>query len=130
MSLWWQQMTLVMLGGALGAAGRFWLGGLMLRHVGNGIPWGTLSANLIGAFAAGFIAIWLEGRGPQALYWRAFLLVGMLGALTTYSALMLECLLFTRSDRASLMVGYLGGTLLGGFALVWLGARLATVLRG
>lgn len=130
MSLWWQQMMLVVLGGALGAAGRFWLGGLMLRHVGNGIPWGTLTANLVGAFAAGFIAIWLEGRGPHALYWRAFLLVGMLGALTTYSALMLECLLFTKSDRASLMFGYLGGTLVGGFALVWLGARLATVLRG
>ncbi len=130
MSLWWQQMLLVMLGGALGAAGRFWLGGMMLRHVGNHIPWGTLTANLVGAFAAGFIAIWLEGRGSQALYWRAFLLVGMLGALTTYSALMLECLLFTKSDRAGLMFGYLGGTLVGGFALVWLGARLASILRG
>ena len=130
MSLWWQQLMLVMLGGAIGAAGRFWLGGMMLRHIGNGIPWGTLTANLIGAFAAGFIAIWLEGRGPHALYWRAFLLVGMLGALTTYSALMLECLLFTKSDRASLMFAYLGGTLVGGFALVWLGARLANVLRG
>jgi fluoride exporter len=50
--------------------------------------------------------------------------------LTTYSALMLECLLFTRSDRAGLMLGYLGGTLVGGFALVWAGARLATALRG
>ncbi|MDI1253374.1 CrcB family protein [Thermomonas sp.] len=130
MSLWWQQLMLVMLGGALGAAGRFWLGGAMLRHVGDSIPWGTLVANLGGAFAAGFIAIWLEGRGPQALYWRAFLIVGMLGALTTYSALMLECLLFTKSQRAGLMFGYLGGTLIGGLALVWLGARLATVLRG
>ncbi|MEO6155972.1 MAG: CrcB family protein [Thermomonas sp.] len=128
MSLWWQQLMLVMLGGALGAAGRFWLGGSM-RHLGNGMPWGTLAANLGGAFAAGFIAIWLEGRGPQALYWRAFVIVGMLGALTTYSALMLECLAFTRSQRTGLMFGYLGGTLIGGFALVWLGARIATGLR-
>jgi CrcB protein len=129
MSLWWQQLMLVMLGGALGAAGRFWLGGFMLRHVGDGMPWGTLAANLGGAFAAGFIAIWLDGRGPQALYWRAFLIVGMLGALTTYSALMLECLLFTRSQRAGLMLGYLGGTLVAGLVLVWAGARLAMLLR-
>ena len=47
MSLWWHQMMLVMLGGALGAAGRFWLGGSMLRHVGNSMPWGTLTANLV-----------------------------------------------------------------------------------
>lgn len=129
MSLWWQQLVLVMLGGALGAAGRFWLGGAMLRQFGTGIPYGTLAANLIGSFAVGFLAIWLEGRGPQALYWRAFLIVGVLGALTTYSALMLECLLMARSQRQDLLLGYLGGTLAAGLVLVWAGARLAATLR-
>ena len=129
MSVWWQQLVLVMLGGALGAAGRYWLGGAMLRQFGDGIPYGTLAANLIGSFAVGFLAIWLEGRGPQALYWRAFLIVGVLGALTTYSALMLECLLMARSQRSDLLLGYLGATLVGGFMLVWAGARLAGVLR-
>jgi CrcB protein len=128
-SLWWQQLVLVMLGGALGAAGRFWLGGAMLRQFGTGIPYGTLAANLIGSFAVGFLAIWLEGRGPQALYWRAFLIVGVLGALTTYSALMLECLLMARSQRQDLLLGYLGGTLAAGLVLVWAGARLAATLR-
>ena len=129
MTLWSQQLVLVMLGGALGAAGRYWLGGAMLRQFGTGIPYGTLAANLIGSFAVGFLAIWLEGRGPQALYWRAFLIVGVLGALTTYSALMLECLLMARSQRQDLLLGYLGGTLVAGFVLVWAGARLATMLR-
>lgn len=129
MTLWSQQLVLVMLGGALGAAGRYWLGGAMLRQFGNGIPYGTLAANLIGSFAVGFLAIWLEGRGPQALYWRAFLIVGVLGALTTYSALMLECLLMARSQRQDLLLGYLGGTLVAGLVLVWAGARLAAMLR-
>lgn len=129
MNAWWQQLVLVMLGGALGAAGRFWLGGALLRQFGSGIPWGTLAANLIGSFAVGYIAVWLEGRGPAALYWRAFLIVGVLGALTTYSALMLECLLMARSQRSDLLLGYLGATLVGGFMLVWAGARLAGVLR-
>ncbi len=128
--IWWQQLVLVAFGGALGAIGRFLLGGYLLRQFGNGFPWGTLAANLIGAFAAGFIAIWLEGRGPAALYWRAFLIVGVLGALTTYSALMLECLLFAKSNRSGLMLGYLAISLISGLMLVWLGARLAGTLKG
>ena len=126
---WWQQLLLVAMGGALGAVGRFWLGGVLLRQLGSGFPWGTLTVNLVGSFAAGFIAIWLEGRGPAALYWRAFLIVGVLGALTTYSALMLECLLYARSQRSGLMFGYLAITLVAGLGLVWLGARVASGLR-
>ena len=130
MSLWWQQLVLVMLGGALGAAGRFWLGGALLRQFGSGIPWGTLAANLIGSFAVGYIAIWLEGRGQAALYWRAFLIVGLLGGLTTFSALMLESLLLARAQRNDLLLAYLGGTLVAGTILVWAGARLAEAMRG
>lgn len=128
-TLWWQQLALVMAGGALGAAGRFWLGGLLLRHAGTAFPWGTLAANLLGAFAVGYVAVWLEGRGPSALYLRAFLIVGVLGGLTTFSALMLECLLLARGQRQDLLLAYLGTTLVAGFALVWLGARLAQALR-
>ena len=130
MSLWWQQLMLVMLGGALGAAGRFWLGGALLRQFGAGMPWGTLAANLIGSFAVGYIAVWLEGRGQAALYWRAFLIVGLLGGLTTFSALMLESLLFARAQRNDLLLAYLGGTLVAGLLLVWAGARLAEAMRG
>jgi len=127
--VWWQQLALVMAGGALGAAARFWLGGVLLRQLGSGFPWGTFAVNMIGSFAAGFLAIWLEGRGPSALYWRAFLIVGVLGALTTYSALMLECLLFARSARQGAALGYLAVTLVAGLLLVWLGARLAGTVR-
>lgn len=128
-TIWWQQLVLVMCGGALGAAGRFWLGGALLRRLGEGIPWGTLAANLIGSFAIGFLAVWLEGRGPHALYWRAFLIVGVLGGLTTYSSLMLECLLLARSPRATMALVYLGTTLAAGLLLVWLGSRMALAIR-
>ena len=130
MSPWSQQLVLVMLGGALGAAGRFWLGESLLRKVGTGIPWGTLAANLLGSFAAGFLAIWLEGRGPSAVYWRALLVIGLLGGFTTYSALMLESLLLARAQRDGAMLGYLMATLMGGVLLVWAGARLAEVAKG
>ena len=128
-TIWWQQLVLVMCGGALGSAARFWLGGALLRRLGEGIPWGTLAANLVGSFAIGFLAVWLEGRGPQALYWRAFLIVGVLGALTTYSSLVLEMLLFTRGGRGGAALAYLGITLVAGLALVWAGARVGSMLR-
>lgn len=128
-TIWWQQLGLVMAGGALGAALRFWMGGFLLRHLGTGFPWGTLAVNLIGSFAAGFLVVWLEARGPSALYWRAFLIVGILGALTTFSALMVDCLLFAKTDRNGLLFVYLATSLFAGLILVWLGTRVAGAIR-
>lgn len=125
----WSLLGLVMLGGALGAAGRHLVGAWMLRHAGDGLPWGTLAVNLAGSFAAGLLFAWLEGRGPYALYWRAFLMVGVLGALTTYSALMLELLMFGRAGRPGALFAYLAVSLAAGLALVWFGARLGGWLR-
>lgn len=126
---WWQQLALVMAGGAIGAAGRFWVGGVLARQLGNGFPWGTLAVNLAGSFLAGFVLVWLEGRGPSAPYWRAFLMVGILGGLTTFSALMVECLVFTRTDRNSLMLAYIATSLVAGLLLVWMGSKVAGGLK-
>ena len=118
-----------MLGGALGAAGRHWLGGFLLRRLGDGFPWGTFAVNMLGSFAIGFLAVWLEGRGPSALFWRAFLIVGVLGAFTTWSSLMLECLLMARTERTTMMMAYLGISLVTGLVLVWLGTKAAGLIR-
>lgn len=125
----WNLLLIVMAGGALGAGMRHLVGGWLLRQLGTGVPWGTLAVNLLGSFAAGFLLVWLEDRGPGAPYLRAFLIVGVLGGLTTYSALMIECLVYARTAKPGLLVGYLAGTLAGGFALVWAGARLAELMR-
>jgi CrcB protein len=122
---WWQQLGLVMAGGALGAGLRFIIGDAMLRQFGNGFPWGTLTVNLVGAFAVGYVVVWLQTRGSAALYWRAFAIVGIIGGLTTFSSMMLEAVLLVRNGRGWVMPTYLGISLVAGFALVWLGARLA-----
>lgn len=129
-TIWWQQMALVAAGGAFGAAGRFVLSGWMTRALGSGFPWGTLAANLLGSLLAGFILVWLEGRGPSALLWRAFLMVGVLGGLTTYSALMVELYLLQRGTGPHWGGIYLGVSLIGGLGLLWLGMRAADLLRG
>ena len=127
---WWQQLGLVAAGGALGAAGRFLLSGWLTRVAGTTFPWGTLAANLLGSLLAGFVLVWLEGRGPAGLLWRAFLMVGVLGGLTTYSALMVELYLLQRGSGPHWGGVYLAVSLVGGLALLWLGMRLGDLLRG
>jgi CrcB protein len=123
-------LALVMLGGALGAGLRHLVGAWMLRQFATGWPLATLAVNLGGAFLAGLAFAWLEARGPAALPWRAFLVVGVLGGMTTFSALMLECLLFARTDRPGMVAAYLAMSLAGGLGLVWLGAWLGRAWHG
>lgn len=120
---------MVMAGGALGAGLRYVIGHQTLLHWGDRLPWGTLAANLLGAFAAGLLLVWLEGRGSAGTTFRAFLVVGVLGGLTTFSALMLESLLMVREGRGGVLAAYLAATLVGGFLAIWLGARVGEVLR-
>lgn len=124
----WNLLLMVMAGGAIGAGMRYLVSDALFRQLGNGLPWGTLAVNLAGSFAAGFLVVWLEGRGSGASGLRAFLIIGVLGGLTTYSALMLECLVYARGDKPALIASYLALTLAGGLALVWAGARCAEML--
>ena len=126
----WTLLGLAMAGGAIGAGARFLLGDWLLRQAGDQWPWGTLAANLAGSFLAGLLFSMLEGRGPSAVYWRALLIVGVMGGLTTWSALMLESMLYLRSGRASTLLPYFLTTLVCGLLLVWAGARLGEILRG
>lgn len=77
-------------GGAIGAVLRY---GVALSVAGRGgFPWATLAVNVSGSLMFGFLAIWLSERLPLALEMRAFLLVGVLGAFTTFSTFSWETL--------------------------------------
>ncbi|WP_434211781.1 fluoride efflux transporter CrcB [[Pseudomonas] boreopolis] len=122
-AVWWQSLLLAMAGGALGSGLRFMIGSSLLQRFGAGFPWGTLAVNLLGSFVAGFLMVWLDARGPSSWPWRALLIVGVMGGLTTFSSLMMECLVFARTDRSPMIALYLAITLLAGLLLVFLGAR-------
>jgi CrcB protein len=123
------QLAVVMAGGALGAAGRFLVGQWLMRHAEGGFPWGTLAVNLLGSLAAGFLLGALDERSPHFLWWRLFLMVGVLGGFTTYSALMVELLLLARAPKPPLLAAYLLTTLVGGLLLVWIGFRAGLAWR-
>ena len=122
---WWQQLMLVMAGGALGAAARFWLGGLLLRQFGSGFPWGTFAVNMIGGLLMGLVAGWLAQRGQAGDDVRLFAAVGVLGGFTTFSAFSLDAVGLWEQGEAARAALYVGLSL--GLSIVALiaGATLA-----
>ena len=79
-------------GGAVGAVLRYWLSSGVYTLTGRGFPYGTLVVNVLGSLVMGFLYIWLLERMPVGVAVRAFLLVGLLGAFTTFSTFSLETL--------------------------------------
>ena len=125
----WSSLGLVMAGGALGAGARFLIGAWLLRALGSGFPWGTFAVNVIGSFGAGLLLVWLQR--PEAAPWlRPLLMTGLLGGLTTWSALMVDCLLLWRElERPGLALFYLVLTLVCGIAALIAGWLLGHSLR-
>lgn len=87
-------LVAVAAGGALGAAGRYLLGRLVFAWGGGAyvLPAGTWLANGIGCFAAGLLLGWLSTRHPPSELLMAFLMTGVLGGFTTFSAFSVETL--------------------------------------
>lgn len=85
-----QKIFLIALVGALGTLARYFLQGWIQRGLGGSFPWGTLIVNLSGCFLFGLIWAAAEERFLISPEWRTVLLVGFLGALTTFSSFVFE----------------------------------------
>jgi len=80
----------VALGGALGAAARFWTAEFIHVFFERGFPLGTMIVNVVGSFLMGFLVIVLLQKFSHDLELRSFFLVGLLGAYTTFSTFALD----------------------------------------
>ncbi len=95
-------------GGALGALGRFWLSSGVYRLLGRELPWGTLVVNTLGSFLMGLLFVLLIERSTAGPELRAAVLVGFLGAFTTFSTFSIETLALIEEgywDRAFVNLG-------------------------
>lgn len=91
-SVWWLRTAVVALGGALGAVARYWISGWVSTAARAGLfPWGTLVVNVVGAFLLGaFLGASTVGRFAVSPTARAFVAIGVLGGLTTFSTFAYE----------------------------------------
>lgn len=77
-------------GGAVGALMRFWVSNWTYQLFGRNFPYGTLMVNIIGSLLMGFLFVWLTERAAVSAEWRGVILVGFLGAFTTFSTFSME----------------------------------------
>ncbi len=131
-ALYTRRMTVlsVALGGAIGASLRYGVGVWALRVFGPGFPVGTMAVNVLGSLIMGIAAVVMVHRFPGT--WGAyapFLMTGVLGGFTTFSAFSLDALNLIENGRMGHATLYVGGSvvlsilaLFGGLALgraVW-----------
>ena len=87
-------------GGALGAVGRLVVGRWATASFGSGFPWGTMIVNVAGGFVMGLCAVLLMERAPGAWgRWAPFVMTGVLGGFTTFSAFSLDALRLLEMGR-------------------------------
>jgi CrcB protein len=82
----------IAVGGGMGAVMRYLASTNIHRLVGRDFPYGTLSVNVMGSLFMGFLYIILIERSSLSTEWRAFLMIGLLGAFTTFSTFSIETL--------------------------------------
>lgn len=85
-----QKLVWLALAGSLGTLCRFGLAGFVHRVNGVSFPWGTFTVNMVGCFAAGLLWALFQNRWPVSGETRTIVLVGFMGAFTTFSAYILE----------------------------------------
>ena len=84
------QLLAIAAGGAGGALLRYWTSVAVHSRLGMAFPYGTLAVNILGSLLMGFLYIWLVERMAAGPALRAFLLIGVLGAFTTFSTFSME----------------------------------------
>ncbi|TGD41837.1 fluoride efflux transporter CrcB [Pseudotabrizicola sediminis] len=118
-------MTLshVALGGAIGASLRYLVQLGSLRLFGTGFPFGTLMINVAGSFLMGMLVVVLAEKGGMRL--APFLMTGILGGFTTFSAFSLDAISLWERGESWLSFGYVGASVILSLSALGAGLQLA-----
>ena len=122
------KILLIALAGAAGTLARWWLSGAVYAVMGREFPWGTAAVNILGSFLFGLVWILAEERMYMSGETRIILLVGFMGAFTTFSTYIFESSALA-SDVQWLRLGAnMFGQVLVGFAALRLGFVCGRIL--
>lgn len=107
-----QSTMLVFLGAGMGGALRHGVNMAAARLLGTAFPWGTFAINVAGSLVMGLVAGWIAFREAEG--WsqpiRLFLMTGILGGFTTFSAFSLDAALLWERGEGGLALAYVAGS--------------------
>lgn len=100
----------VALGGALGASARYMTNVAVMRAIGPGFPWGTIIVNIVGSFLMGMLVVALAHKDATRL--APFLMTGLLGGFTTFSAFSLDVVTLWERGAVLTAGAYVAGSVI------------------
>ena len=101
---------IVFIGGGIGSMFRHGVNVLSARTLGTGFPWGTLTVNVTGSIVMGLLAGYFAFKGQAAQSWRLFMMTGILGGYTTFSAFSLDAILLYERGQVGLALAYIAAS--------------------
>ena len=114
-----EKFLFISAGAVLGANARYWLSGWAAEKFGTSYPYGTLLVNLSGSFVMGLFVTLLTERFILDPNWRLFIVIGFLGAYTTFSTYTYESInLLMAGQIMPGLFNLVGSSLLGLVAVV------------
>ena len=116
---------LVFFGGGLGSMLRYAVNVLCGRLLGTDFPFGILIINVTGSTVMGLVAGYLAFKGEASQPWRIFLMTGILGGYTTFSAFSLDTIVLYERGELGLAAFYVAGSVV--LSILGLVAGLALV---
>jgi CrcB protein len=116
---------LVFLGGGLGSVLRHTVNVICPRYLGTDFPYHTFIINITGSTVMGLIAGYFAFKGDASQSWRLFLMTGILGGYTTFSAFSLDTAVLYERGEIGLALFYVLGSVI--FSILGLFAGLALV---
>lgn len=105
-----QTYLIVFLGAGIGGALRHGVNVVALRLFGSDFPFGTMTVNVLGSLCMGLLAGWFALKADPGLTWRLFLVTGVLGGFTTFSAFSLDAALLYERGQMALAAIYVAGS--------------------
>jgi CrcB protein len=116
--------VLVFIGGGLGSTLRHTINVVCQRCLGTAFPYHTFIINISGSLVMGLIAGYLAFKGEASQPWRLFLMTGILGGYTTFSAFSLDTALLYERGAIGLAALYVAGSVVLSIAGLFAGLAL------
>jgi fluoride exporter len=114
----------VFLGGGLGSTLRYTINVVCARYLAAGFPWSTFIINVTGSTIMGLVAGYLAFKGEASQPWRVFLMTGVLGGYTTFSAFSLDAAMLYERGEVAIAVAYALGSVVLAIAGLFAGLAL------